>query len=64
MLYELKRSPRLNFYRRLKKAGIFNLLPDPLDPVKNFYNKIDCANFTIVKDNFDTALDFIAVCKM
>jgi 2-polyprenyl-3-methyl-5-hydroxy-6-metoxy-1,4-benzoquinol methylase len=62
-LFGLKRSPRLNFYRRLKKMGIFDCLPDPLNPVKGFYNKLDCANFAIVKHNFDTALDFIAVCR-
>jgi SAM-dependent methyltransferase len=61
-VFGLKRSPRLNFYRRLKKMGIFDCLPDPLNPVKGFYNKLDCANFIIVKDSLDTALDFIALC--
>jgi SAM-dependent methyltransferase len=62
-IFCLKRSPRLNLYRRLKKTGIFKFLPDSLNPVKHFYGRMDCANFIIDRDNPDTALDFIAVCK-
>lgn len=62
-IFGLKRSAKLNFYRRLKKIGLFNFLPVSINPVNKFYNKIDCDNFIIVKDNLDTALDFIAVCR-
>ena len=62
-IFGLKRGGALNFYRRLKKIGIFNLLPKGVDPVKKFYAQIDCDDFVIVKDNLDAALDFIAVCK-
>ena len=62
-LYGLERSKKLNFYRRLKKAGIFNFLPDALNPVKRFYQSIDCQDLVIVKDKFSSSLDFIAVCK-
>jgi SAM-dependent methyltransferase len=61
-IFGLKRGIELNFYRRLKKAGIFNFLPDKINPVKRFYQRIDCDNFVIVEDNLEIALDFIAVC--
>jgi 2-polyprenyl-3-methyl-5-hydroxy-6-metoxy-1,4-benzoquinol methylase len=59
----LKRGASLKFYRRLKKIGLFNFLPKQLNPVKIFYEQIDCDNFIFVKEGIDTALDFIAVCK-
>ena len=62
-MFGLKRGSLLNFYRRLKKTGIFNFLPASINPVRRFYEQIDCGNFIIVKDNLDTALDLIAVCR-
>ncbi len=62
-MFGLKRGKKLNFYRRLKKAGLFNFFPAGLDPVKKFYKKIDTANFIITKDNLKATLDFIAVCR-
>jgi SAM-dependent methyltransferase len=59
----LKRGRKLNLYRRLKKIGLFNFLPTPINPVKRFYEHIDCDNFIIVKDKLNIALDFIAVCN-
>lgn len=59
----LKRGSELNFYRRLKKIGVFNFLPRHMDPVKRFYGRIDCDNFIITGNNIDSALDFIAVCS-
>jgi SAM-dependent methyltransferase len=59
----LKRGGKLNFYRRLKKIGLFNFLPPNIDPVKRFYNRIDDRHFIIVEDKLNTALDFIAVCS-
>lgn len=61
-MFGLKRGRKLNFYRRLKKIGLFNILPPSLNPVKIFYDHIDCRNFVIVNDKLETALDFIAVC--
>lgn len=61
-IYGLKRGKKFNFYRRLKKLGLFNFLPEALDPVKGFYGRIGCSDFIITKDDLDTALDFIAVC--
>lgn len=61
--FGLKRGKRLNFYRRLKKISLFNFLPDCINPVKRFYERIDCDNFIIIKNNLDTALDFMAVCS-
>ena len=62
-MFGLKRGRKLNFYRRLKKIGLFNLLPAELDPVKKFYRRIGTENFIIVNDKLDAALDFIAVCR-
>jgi SAM-dependent methyltransferase len=59
----LKRGGRLNFYRRVKKIGVCRFLPDCVNPVKRFYDNISCNDFIFTKDNLDTALDFIAVCK-
>ncbi|MCX5656728.1 MAG: methyltransferase domain-containing protein [Candidatus Omnitrophica bacterium] len=62
-IFGLKRGKTLNFYRRLKKIGVFRFLPDSINPVSRFYRKIKPDNFIIVKDKFDTAMDFIAVCE-
>jgi len=59
----LSRGKKLKFYRRLKKVGFFNFLPASINPVKRFYNQIDCCHFNIIKDRIETALDFIAVCR-
>jgi len=62
-VFGLKRGKRLNFYRRLKKIGLFNFSPTCINPVKRFYDRIDCGDFIVVKDKLNTALDFIAVCN-
>ena len=62
-MFGLKRGKRLNFYRRLKKIGLLIFLPDYINPVKRFYERIGCDDFIIVKDKLNTALDFIAVCN-
>ena len=49
----LKRSGKLNFYRRLKKIGI----------LKRLYTHAGPGSFKIVSDNLENALDFIAVCR-
>jgi hypothetical protein len=59
----LRRALVLRFYRRLKKAGIFNLLPAGLDPVKKFFRQLDSSSFYFTKKNLDSSLDFIAVCS-
>jgi SAM-dependent methyltransferase len=62
-IFGLKRSRQLNFFRRIKKIGLFNFLPDSLDPVKRFYGRIGCDDFFFTEANLETSLDFIAVCK-
>jgi 2-polyprenyl-3-methyl-5-hydroxy-6-metoxy-1,4-benzoquinol methylase len=57
----LIRGSRLNFYRRLKKIGIFNLLPKKFDPVKIFYSRINSSNFAFIKEDLVRALDFISI---
>ncbi|MCX5694980.1 MAG: methyltransferase domain-containing protein [Candidatus Omnitrophica bacterium] len=62
-VFGLKRGWWLNFFRRLKKIGLFNFLPGQLNPVVKFYKKIDSSCFNIAQQDIDSALDFIAVCK-
>lgn len=62
-LFGLRRGRRLNLYRRLKKIGILNFLPSPINPVNKFYGQISCNEFVITKHGLDTALDFIAISK-
>ena len=62
-IFGLRRGIALKFNRRLKKIGLFNFLPNKLDPVKRFFIKANCSYFSWVKENLDSCLDFIAVCK-
>ncbi|MDD5560557.1 MAG: class I SAM-dependent methyltransferase [Candidatus Omnitrophica bacterium] len=59
----LRRGIALKFNRRLKKIGLFNFLPDKLDPVKRFFVKANCSYFSWTKRDLDSCLDFIAVCS-
>lgn len=58
----LKRDLKINFFRRLKKIGVFNFLPQGMNPVNRFYSNISCDNFVITKNKVGNALDFIAKC--
>jgi len=58
----LKRSMFLKLNRRLKKIGLFNALPDKLNPVKRYFAKANCRYFFWTKKGLDNCLDFIAVC--
>ena len=60
----LKRGLKMNFFRRLKKIGVFNFLPQGMNPVSKFYSKMNCDNFIITKNKVGDALDFIAKCKV
>lgn len=62
-IWGLKRTRRQDFYRRLKKIGLFNFLPHSLNPVKRFFASAGCEDFAMVKDAVESALDFIAVCR-
>jgi len=62
-IFGVKRSPRLDFYRKLKKTGILNFIQNNINPVKNYYNNINTEDFIITKRNLESALDFIAVCR-
>jgi len=59
----LRRSTALKFNRRLKKIGLFNLLPAKLDPVKTFFAKANYSYFLWTGKDLDNCLDFIAVCN-
>ena len=62
-MFGLRRRLVLKIFRRLKKIGLFNFLPVKFDPVKSFFAKANCSYFSWTKDNLDSCLDFIAVCR-
>ncbi|MDD5120677.1 MAG: class I SAM-dependent methyltransferase [Candidatus Omnitrophica bacterium] len=62
-IFGLKRGVALKINRRLKKIGLFNLLPARLDPVKRFFAQANCSYFLWSEKNLDNCLDFIAVCR-
>lgn len=62
-IFGLRRGITLKFNRRLKKIGLFNFLPDKLDPVKRFFVKANCSYFAWTRKDLDNCLDFIAVCS-
>jgi len=59
----LNRGFALKACRRLKKIGLFNFLPERLDPVRRFFAQADCKYFLWTKKEIGNCLDFIAVCK-
>jgi 2-polyprenyl-3-methyl-5-hydroxy-6-metoxy-1,4-benzoquinol methylase len=59
----LNRGRTLKVFLRLKKSGLFNFLPEKLDPVKRFFKKAGCGYFFWAEMNMDNCLDFIAVCR-
>ena len=62
-IFGLRRGIALQFNRRLKKIGLFNFLPNELDPVKRFFAQANCSCFSWTGKNLNSCLDFIAVCK-
>ncbi|MDO8489357.1 MAG: class I SAM-dependent methyltransferase [Candidatus Omnitrophota bacterium] len=62
-IFGLKRTGRLNFYRRLKKTGLCNILPRRINPVVKFFENVNTGDFTLDREKLDCALDFIAVCR-
>jgi SAM-dependent methyltransferase len=61
--YGLHLTPKHNFYRRLKKVGIFNFLPKAINPVAIFYRNVTLDDFMINKTELEKAIDFICICK-
>lgn len=59
----LNRSLALRICRRLKKIGLFNFLPEKIDPIKKFFIKKECRYFLWTNKKMNNCLDFIAVCK-
>ncbi len=59
----LNRGLALKACRRLKKIGLFNFLPEKVDPVKRFFAKAKCNYFFWAQKDMDNCLDFIAVCR-
>lgn len=59
----LQRGLALKVFRRLKKIGLFNFLPDRLNPVKRFFDRANCAYFFWSKKNIEDSLDFISFCN-
>lgn len=62
-IYGLHLTLKHRFYQRLKKIGIFNFLPDAINPVSKFYSKVTTNDFKITPQNLKKAIDFICICK-
>ncbi|MDD5617785.1 MAG: class I SAM-dependent methyltransferase [Candidatus Omnitrophica bacterium] len=62
-MFGLNRGLALKVCRRLKKIGLFNFLPEKIDPVRKFFAKANCGYFFWSSENMDNCLDFIAVCS-
>lgn len=55
-------SGKHRFYQRLKRIGVFNLLPQRINPVSRFYGKITTGDFMVTAKNLRKASDFICAC--
>ena len=62
-IYGLKRTFQHNFFRRLKKSGLLQWLPEPLNPVSKFFTNITSIDFLLADRDINSCLDFIAVCE-
>ena len=62
-IFGLHLTAKHRFYLRLKKLGIFKVLPDAANPVKRYYNRITTNDFQINTSNLKKAIDFICVSK-
>lgn len=56
-------TPRLRFFERLKKLGIFRFFPKPLNIVDKFYERITIKDFMWKKENLRSSIDFMVICK-
>ncbi|MFH0762961.1 MAG: class I SAM-dependent methyltransferase [Candidatus Omnitrophota bacterium] len=61
-IYGLRLAPKHSFYQRLKKIGLLNLLPQRINPVNRFYNRITTEDFIVTAGNLKKASDFICTC--
>ena len=63
-MYGLYPTSKHSFFERIKKAGIFSFLPESIDPVKAFYQKIGVDDFRWLKKQvIDDSIDLMAVCR-
>ena len=62
-LYGLYPSLKHAFFERLKKVGVFNFLPDSLNPASRYFRKITVDDFQwLKKSTVDDSIDLMAVC--
>lgn len=61
-IYGLHLTLKHRFYLRLKKSGIFNFLPQAINPVHKFYTRITTKDFVITTRHLKKAIDFICLC--
>jgi len=62
-IYGLTLTLKHGFYLRLKRIGIFNFLPENINLVKRFYNKVTTGDFKIMSNNLRKASDFVCICR-
>ncbi|MBF0532538.1 MAG: methyltransferase domain-containing protein [Candidatus Omnitrophica bacterium] len=61
-MYGLHSTLKQLFFHRLKRIGIFNFLPEKINPVKIFYQNMTTRDFQITAGRIRQASDFICVC--
>lgn len=62
-MYGLFYTPKLIFYERLKKIGLFKFFPQSLNMVDKFYNGISVKDFVWKTKNLKECIDFIVLCR-
>ena len=62
-IYGLYLTFKHRLYLRLKKIGIFNPLPQSLNPVKRFYDKVTTDDFQVLPISRKKPIDFFAICR-
>lgn len=64
VIYGLYPSSKHGLFERLKKSGVFNFLPEVMDPVKRFYRTIGVEDFQwLKKSTIDDSIDLMALCR-
>lgn len=51
------------FFQRLKKSGVFRFIPQFLNPVDKFYDRVTVKDFKVTKYSLKKAFDFIGICR-
>lgn len=62
-IYGVRVSRKQRIYRRLKKIGLINWLPNRFNPIVNFYNNCDENDFVVTPKDIPLSQDLLAICQ-